>query len=82
MEKIKARWEPGIFVGVKRKSNEIMVSRPEGIWAVRPVRRIRKEVRRGDDCVSWVKWAPWRRCKDAEDGDGRGSRGSTSGRGG
>ena len=35
MEKIKARWEPGIFVGVKRRSNELMISTLEGIMTER-----------------------------------------------
>ena len=70
MEKIRARWAYGVFVGVKRRSNELMISTPEGIHFVRAVRRIPAEKRWGEDCVNWVKWAPWRRYKDAEDADG------------
>ena len=44
-----------------------MISMPEGVWAVRSVKRVPKEMRWGDDCVNWV---PWRRYKDAEDMDG------------
>ena len=40
MEKINPRWEHGIFVVVRKRSNEVLVSRPEGITAVRSVRRI------------------------------------------
>ena len=31
LEKINARWEYGIFVGVRRRSNELMVATVEGI---------------------------------------------------
>jgi hypothetical protein len=61
MEKINPRWDFGIFVGIRRRSNEILVSRPEGIFAVRTVRRIPVERRWSEDCVNWVKWVPWRR---------------------
>ena len=40
MEKINAKFAYGIFVGVKRSSNEIMVAHPEGIEYVRSVRRV------------------------------------------
>jgi hypothetical protein len=52
MEKINARWEHGIFVGVKRKSNELQVATVEGILNVRSVRRIPVERRWSEDCVS------------------------------
>jgi hypothetical protein len=35
LEKIKARWELGVFVGVKRKSNELLVVNKEGSRYVR-----------------------------------------------
>ena len=40
MEKINARWEEGIFVGVRRKSNELWIATKDGISSVRSVRRI------------------------------------------
>ena len=70
MEKINERWKHGIFVGVKRRSGELMLSRPEGIYVVRSARRIPFEKRWGEDCVNWVVWAPWRMYKNAEDEDG------------
>ena len=30
LQKINPRWEPGIFVGVRRRSNELLISRPKG----------------------------------------------------
>ena len=47
LEKTRARWHPGIFVGVKRKSNQLMIATPEGIHFVRAVRRIPFEKRWG-----------------------------------
>ena len=70
MEKINARWEEGIFVGVRRKSNELWMATKEGIISVRSVRRLPVEKRWTEECVDWVKWAPWNRYKDARDADG------------
>ena len=62
-QKINPRWEHGIFVGVRRRSNELLVSRPDGVVAVRSVRRIPLEKRWCEDCVGWVQWAPWNKYK-------------------
>ena len=70
MEKILPRWSHGIFVGVKRKSGELMLARPEGVHFARSARRVPLDQRWGEDNVNWVCWAPWRRYKDAPDGDG------------
>ena len=59
LEKINSRWDYGIFVGVRKISNELMVATAEGIKFVRSVRRIPFERRWGEDCVKWIKWAPW-----------------------
>ena len=45
MEKLNARWEFGIFVGVRRSSNEFLISDKEGVRFVRSVRRIPLEQR-------------------------------------
>ena len=70
LEKINARWGYGIFVGVRKRSNELMMMTPDGLQFVRSVRRIPLEKRWGDDCVDWIKWAPWNRYKDSGDADG------------
>ena len=70
LQKLEPRWRHGIFVGVRKRSNELWVSRPEGIFAVRSVRRIPLESRWGEDCVNWVQWAPWNRYKGDEGADG------------
>ena len=70
LQKIKARWEYGIFVGVRRRSNELMISTPAKILFVRSVKRLPLETRWSEDSVRWVRWAPWHRYKDAEDADG------------
>ena len=59
LNKIKSRWGFGIFVGFKRKSNEMMVSTVEGIRESRSVRRLAEEKRWTEDTLKWVKWAPW-----------------------
>ena len=70
LEKMNTRWEYGIFVGVRRRSNEVMVATREGVIFVRSVKRVPVEHRWGEDNVQWVKWAPWRRYREAEDADG------------
>ena len=70
MDKLSPRWIHGIFVGVRRRSGELMVARPEGVVFVRAAKRLRVDKRWGEDNVNWVCWAPWRRYKDAPDGDG------------
>jgi hypothetical protein len=70
MEKINARWDYGIFLGVRRRSNEVWLATQDGIISIRTVRRIPMERRWSEDCVKWVKWAPWHRYKDAPDADG------------
>ena len=70
MEKINARWEYGIFVGIKEVSNEVMVATKEGILHCRSVKRIPIRDRWTKDSVDWIRWAPWNRYKDAEDADG------------
>ena len=32
LPKLESRWEKGIFVGIRRRSQEVMVSTIEGIW--------------------------------------------------
>ena len=44
-EKIRPRWEFGIFVGIKRSSNEVMIATPKGIEYARSVRRVPFDVR-------------------------------------
>ena len=70
MEKINARWEHGIFVGIKRRSGEVWIAIKDKIVSARSVRRIPVEHRWGEDCVKWVTRTPWNRYKDAVDADG------------
>ena len=70
MEKINARWDYGIFVGVRRMSNEVWVATQDGIFNVRAVRRIPVEKRWSEDCLTWIRWALWHRYKDDEGADG------------
>ena len=73
MEKLNPRWEYGIFVGLRRRSNEIIIiiiATEGGLEDARSVKRIPEANRWSVDSLSWVKWAPWRRYKDAVDADG------------
>ena len=64
--KMELRWDYSIFVAIRRRSNEVMVSTLEGIVTVRDVRRI-PDRRWGIDSLYWVRWAPWNRYKGAGD---------------
>ena len=70
LEKINARWEFGIFVGVRRRSGEVWIATKDKILTARSVRRIPVEQRWTQDSLSWIQGVPWRRYKDALDGDG------------
>ena len=52
LEKLEARWEHGIFVGVRSRSNEIWVAIKDQVLMVRSVKRIPVEQRWGEDCVT------------------------------
>ena len=69
MAKLNQRFDFGIFVGVRRVSNEAIIATKEGIIFERCVKRISAHLRWSDDCLEWVQWAPWRRYRGAE-GDG------------
>merc|ERR1712217_65366 len=69
-EKINARWDYGIFVGINKKSNTILVATKDRIISVRSVKRIPISLRWTLDCVDWVRWAPWNHYHEDELADG------------
>ena len=72
MEKINARWGYGLFVGVRTKSNEIIVIDREtgSVRTVRTVRRVPEEERWSPDNLQWVQAVPWNHGKDDGEADG------------
>ena len=70
MAKIEAKWEYGVFVGVRRRSGELWVATEDGLKKVRSVRRIPVQERWGDDNLNWVKNVPWNKWKGDGDADG------------
>ena len=69
-EKMNERWQYGIFVGIRRRSNEPMIATKKGIVMARAVKRIPMPRRWTVDTLEWVRHAPWHMYKDAEDEDG------------
>ena len=69
LEKLNARWSEGIFVGIRRKSNEVMVAHEDGIALVRSVKRVPIEHRWGDN-LKLVKFVPWHKYRGDEYADG------------
>eukprot|EP00973_Karenia_brevis_P047218 6553378-Karenia_brevis.AAC.1 len=55
LEKIKSRWEYGIFIGVNRRSNEFLISTIKETVKVRSIKRIPQEEKWGEDNLRWVK---------------------------
>jgi hypothetical protein len=70
MEKINPRWDLGIFVGVRNRSGEFMISTMDGIKKVRSIRRMALQDRWTADSVQWVRFVPWNRYKDDDGADG------------
>ena len=70
MNKINPKYSFGIFVGMKRKTGEVIVMTPAGEDYTRTVKRLPFERRWSDDTLKWVQWAPWHRYKDDPDMDG------------
>ena len=70
MAKLRSKWDYGIFVGVRRRSNEIWVATEERTWKVRSVRRLPEDARWSSDSVTWVRRTMWNRFQGDEQADG------------
>ena len=70
LEKLNARWKEGIFVGIRKKSNEVMVAHEEGISLARSVKRFPLEHRWGESNLKMIKLVPWHRYRGDEYADG------------
>ena len=70
MAKLRSKWDYGIFVGVRPRSNEIWVATAEKTWKVRSVRRLPEDVRWSWDTVRWVRRTMWNRFQGDEKADG------------
>jgi hypothetical protein len=72
MDKISARWSQGLFVGVKAKSNELIVidGDTKQVKMVRTVRRVPEEQRWKAEYLEWVEAVPWNHGKEDKDADG------------
>ena len=55
MAKLRLKWDYGIFVGVRPRSNEIWVATEDRTWKVRSVRRLPEDVRWLSDSMNWVR---------------------------
>ena len=61
MNKIRPRWDFGIFVGVRPASNEVWIATADKTFAVRCIRRLPFDQRWGPDNVGWVRRTLWNR---------------------
>jgi hypothetical protein len=72
LEKLNARWGYGIFIGVRVKSNELIVvdAESKGLVYVRTVRRIPEEQRWDAKNLELVSMVPWNRGTEDREADG------------
>ena len=72
MEKLKARWGYGLFVGVRAKSGELIIidQGTKELKHVRTVRRIPEEQRWSADNLDWVTVVPWNTGRQDSEVDG------------
>ena len=70
MAELRSKWDCGIFVGMRPRSNEIWVATAERTWKVRSVRRLPEDVRRSSDSVNFVRRSMWIRFQGDEQADG------------
>ena len=54
MAKIKSRWDLGIFVGVRARSGEFIISTQEGLVHCRSLRRVPFKERWTLDTLRWI----------------------------
>ena len=66
--KLSASWRDGVYLGVKGKSGEIIVSDADGVWKTRSVRRKPQDERWDESNVDMVKTSPWSSKGDTEGG--------------
>ena len=69
-EKLRPRWEHGIFVGVRPKSGEVWIATIEKTFSVRAVRRLPVDQRWTGDTVRWTRRTLLNRYKDDAGADG------------
>lgn len=53
------RWKNGIFVGLIRRSQELLVATPEGVYKCRSVKRMTSEERIDRNAFDSIRGAPW-----------------------
>ena len=72
MEKINARWEFGVFLGVRPRSGELIVLDlvTENIEYVRTVKRVAEEQRWQAENLGKISGVPWNRGRGDPDADG------------
>ena len=72
MEKLSARRSHGLFIGVKVKSNEVMILDHDTkvLKFVRTVRRVPENQRWDSANLAWVDMVPWNRGQGDTEADG------------
>ena len=64
--KLSSSWEHGVYLGVRGKSGEIIVTNGEGVWKTRTIQRKPADERWLPSSAELVKMSPWSK-KDEQD---------------
>ena len=60
LRKLQTQWRFGVFIGVKRRSGEVILTTDKGeIKKVRSVRRVPLQERWQEANLAWVQHVPW-----------------------
>ena len=72
MEKLNARWGNGLFLGVRARSNELIIidETSKELKYVRTVRRVPEEQRWDSNNLQWVTMVPWNKGPSDKEADG------------
>ena len=72
LQKVNARWGYGLFIGVRARSNELIIVDQEskGINYVRTVRRVPEVQRWSAANLEWVSAVPWNKGQEDDKADG------------
>jgi hypothetical protein len=71
LKKLEARWQFGLFIGIKKTSGEVIVANEDGaVKVARTIRRVPSETRWQVGNLEWVKHVPWNLGREDKEADG------------
>ena len=65
--KLEARWERGVYLGIKEGTVEKLVGTASGIFSIQSIRRVPEDARYDGDLIKDIRGLPWRLAPTAEE---------------